>query len=77
MSSPLDSGASTTETWTCAATEYRNLSATKLTCIELQIARYLLVPEVVLGAAMLVLVIWFRVKVVNEQRNRRLNEDVA
>jgi hypothetical protein len=68
-SSSPGSGFSTTETWACAATEQSDLGIMRATCTELRVARYLLVPEVVLAVAMLVLAMWFRVRVAKEQRS--------
>jgi hypothetical protein len=55
----------TTESWACAARELDNVGSV---CLELRAARYLLVPEVVLGAIMLSLVVWMRLGVTKERR---------
>jgi hypothetical protein len=38
-------------------------------CTQLHAARYILIPEVVLGAMMLSLVIWMRIRVAKEEQS--------
>jgi hypothetical protein len=57
----------TTESWACAASRDGDLESVGSICTKLRAARYLLIPEVVLGAGMLLLVIWMRYGVSKEQ----------
>lgn len=64
---PQGKGYVTTETWACA-TPQTDMEGAGLLCKELRATRYLLLPEVVLGAVMLALVIWMRLKVSNRRK---------
>jgi hypothetical protein len=57
----------TTESWACAASRNGDLESVGSICTELRAAQYLLIPEVVLGAGMLLLVIWMTYCVSKEQ----------
>jgi hypothetical protein len=50
----------TTESWACAMSKNSALESVGSICTELRTARYLLIPEVVLGAIMLSFVVWMR-----------------
>jgi hypothetical protein len=58
----------TTESWACAAMDDGDLKSVGSICTEIRAARYLLIPEFVLGAIMLSLVVWMR-SYVSTERN--------
>ncbi|KAF2035972.1 hypothetical protein EK21DRAFT_96563 [Setomelanomma holmii] len=57
---PLSAGNWTIETWSCAYSDHVVSGNPESVCKELRTARYLLVPEVVLGASLLGVVLWSR-----------------
>lgn len=67
---------STTETWASAAAEHGSVQHAASICAELRGARYLLIPEVVLGAAMLVMVMWMRLRGVKKRRGVDAEQEV-
>jgi hypothetical protein len=60
------SGYVTPETWSCALAETGSFGSAKSLCTELRVARYLVVPEMVLGACILGAVCWLRLKLKRE-----------
>jgi hypothetical protein len=72
-----DSGYTTVETWSCAYSKESGVGSARSLCTELQTARYLLIPVLVLGAVMLSLVIWKRVTLGKERGVVRKNSAEA
>jgi hypothetical protein len=70
----MGEGHFTTETWACAASQ-AGVEDAESVCQELKAARYLLIPEVVLGAAILGLVI--RMKSRFSDREKPAGEEAA
>jgi hypothetical protein len=58
----------TTETWACAAIGEGGLTDVGSLCRQLRMARYLLIPVVVLATIMLSLVAWLRIRKSREQK---------
>lgn len=48
------------EAWACLLSEHNRNSTAKALCTELRVARYLLIPLLVLGVTFLALVVWLR-----------------
>jgi hypothetical protein len=69
------SGYFTVETWACAYSKQHGDSLASSLCRELQAARYLLVPVLVLGAIMLVLVLRKRLVFEKESSPVRIHSD--
>jgi hypothetical protein len=62
-------GYNTTESWACAAANGDGVRDARSVCTQLHAARYILIPEVVLGAMMLALVIRMRIRVSKEEKS--------
>jgi hypothetical protein len=69
------SGYVTVETWACAYSKQIGERYAGILCMELQAARYLLIPTTVLGAVILSVVIWIRVTVGKDHTVARMNRD--
>jgi hypothetical protein len=57
----------TPELWACASADEVDVRDTGTLCSQLHAARYMLIPVVALGAIMLALVVWLRIRLIKEE----------